>query len=188
MIDTFLCFTEWAESFKYLTVEQKARLLDLIFDFAATGECPEVEDAALNIVFGTIRRSITYTRQKYEETVEKRREAGRKGGLAPRKQSQANESKCLPSQANEPYTNNDTSSCTCSFSSSSTATDGYNDDVTCPPAYEEVEAFVIDNGINIDPVEFYEYYDEMDWRTVKGRPIVDWRAAVKNWERRQSEW
>ena len=33
-IETFICYVDWAESFKYLSTEQKARLLDLMFNFA----------------------------------------------------------------------------------------------------------------------------------------------------------
>ena len=182
-IETFICYVDWAESFKYLSTEQKARLLDLMFNFAATGECPEVEDAALNIVFGTIRRSIETNHRKYLETVEKRRIAGRRGGQA-RKQMQASESNCFSGQANEAYT--------CSFSD--TFSDSVHDDGDCgrgsddvpfvPPMIEEVEEYADSIGATIDAEQFEDYYEAIGWVIGNGKPMRDWKAAVRNWIKR----
>lgn len=56
-----------------------------------------------------------------------------------------------------------------------------------PPAHEDVEQFCTENGINIDVDAFFDHYTANGWKA--GRvPMKDWRAAARNWYRRdQSE-
>ncbi len=53
-----------------------------------------------------------------------------------------------------------------------------------PPTVEEVQAYCVSRGNNIDAREFVDYYTANGW--VQGRackPIRDWKAAVRTWER-----
>ena len=54
------------------------------------------------------------------------------------------------------------------------------------PNAEEVAAYCASRGNKIDAAHFCDYYDKTGWR--KGdSPIIDWRAAVREWERKGYE-
>ena len=54
------------------------------------------------------------------------------------------------------------------------------------PSLEEVKAYCIERNNGIDPSAFVDFYTANGWKQARGKSIVDWRAAVRTWERRQS--
>ena len=54
-----------------------------------------------------------------------------------------------------------------------------------PPAREELEQFILENGLNVDPQAFLDYYESNGWK-VGNNPMKDWKAAARNWARRES--
>lgn len=54
-----------------------------------------------------------------------------------------------------------------------------------PPTVEQVSAYCKEKGYHIDPENFVDFYTANGWRQGKGKPIVDWMAAVRTWERRE---
>ena len=53
-----------------------------------------------------------------------------------------------------------------------------------PPTAEEVGAYVLERGSDVDPQRFVDFYTSKGWR-VGSQPMKDWRAAVRTWERRE---
>ena len=53
-----------------------------------------------------------------------------------------------------------------------------------PPTPEEVRAYSEEQGLGIDPERFVDYYAAQGWRLSNGRAMKDWRAAARNWARR----
>ena len=51
------------------------------------------------------------------------------------------------------------------------------------PTLEEVKAYCQERNNNIDAEEWYNFYESKDWKIGKSK-MVDWRAAVRTWERR----
>ena len=51
-----------------------------------------------------------------------------------------------------------------------------------PPTLEEVAAYCRERGKGVDPQRFHDYYTANGWTQGKGKPIKDWRAAVRTWE------
>lgn len=52
------------------------------------------------------------------------------------------------------------------------------------PTVEEVNAYCLERNNGIDPQSFMDHYDANGWVQGKGRkPIVDWRAAIRTWEK-----
>lgn len=49
-----------------------------------------------------------------------------------------------------------------------------------PPTVDEVMAYCTENGFNIDPVRFVDYYKSNGWK-VGRNPMKDWKAAVRSW-------
>ena len=90
--NSFLLYTSDYKCVKDLRLEQKGALLDAIFEYASTGTIIDLPPV-VSMAFNFFRSHIDDNTEKWNEKVEKRRAAGRLGGLAKAensKQSQAN--------------------------------------------------------------------------------------------------
>lgn len=90
--NSIVIMTDWKDLTDSLTLEQKGQVLDAIFS-AACGEEVDTSDtdAACIPTINYITRQIEKNNEKYQEIIEKRAAAGRKGGLIKQKQAkQAN--------------------------------------------------------------------------------------------------
>ena len=56
-----------------------------------------------------------------------------------------------------------------------------------PPTLEEVSAYCRELNSKIDPQQFVDYYTANGWVQGKGKPIKDWKAAVRTWNRRENK-
>ena len=54
------------------------------------------------------------------------------------------------------------------------------------PSLEDVRAYCISRGNNVDPEQFCNFYESNGWKVGKN-PMKDWRAAVRTWEKREKE-
>lgn len=52
-----------------------------------------------------------------------------------------------------------------------------------PPTVDEVRAYCMERGNDVDPERFYDFYASKGWRVGQNQ-MKDWRAAVRTWERR----
>ena len=52
-----------------------------------------------------------------------------------------------------------------------------------PPTLEEVKAYCEARKNNVDPERFIDYYASQKWKKANGRPVSDWQACVRTWER-----
>ena len=89
--DSFVLYTSMLKSTKKLSLEQKGKLFEAILEYQETGEVPEIDDLAVEIYFDLIKNQMDIDNKKFEETLEKRREAGKRGGR-PKKQNQMDNS------------------------------------------------------------------------------------------------
>jgi archaellum component FlaD/FlaE len=52
------------------------------------------------------------------------------------------------------------------------------------PSVEEVRAYCLERDNGIDAENFFDYYSSVGWVVGKSRkPMKDWMAAVRTWER-----
>lgn len=56
-----------------------------------------------------------------------------------------------------------------------------------PPSVEEVKEYCEGNNYGIDPEAFVDFYTANGWVQGKGKPIKDWKAAVRTWEHKDSK-
>ena len=54
-----------------------------------------------------------------------------------------------------------------------------------PPTIEEVGAYCWENGYDVDPEQFVDFYQSKGWKIGKS-PMKDWQAAVRTWVRRDN--
>lgn len=52
-----------------------------------------------------------------------------------------------------------------------------------PPTLDDVSAYCLERENGIDPEAFMDFYIANGWTQGKGKPIVDWKAAVRTWEK-----
>lgn len=80
-MDGIILYTSQYAAIRRLSIEQKGRLLDCIF-LKALGEPIDIsDDPVLAMAFAFVEERMDSNAAKYEQIVEKRREAGRKGAI-----------------------------------------------------------------------------------------------------------
>ncbi len=188
MKNSFVLYTEHLEQVEMLTDEQSGVLLKALMSYAAGKELPQM-DAITAVVFSFMRAQIDKNNKKYEEAVNKRREAGRLGGLAKAdnaKQTVANVANATDAKQNvanvadNDYVNDNVN---------------VNDNVKksvarasrfTPPTEFEIKAYCREKGYSVDAARFIDYYASKGWLVGKNK-MKDWKAAVRNWERGQRQ-
>lgn len=56
-----------------------------------------------------------------------------------------------------------------------------------PPTVDEVEDYCHERGNGVDAEKFVDFYSANGWKQGRNKPIVDWKAAVRTWERSDSQ-
>ena len=54
-----------------------------------------------------------------------------------------------------------------------------------PPTIQDVKAYCIERGNGVDPERFIDFYESKGWMVGKNK-MKDWKAAVRNWERKEN--
>ena len=54
-----------------------------------------------------------------------------------------------------------------------------------PPTVEEVRSYCKERGNQVDAERFIDYYSSQKWKKANGRPVADWKACVRQWEKSQ---
>ena len=54
------------------------------------------------------------------------------------------------------------------------------------PSLDDIRAYCISRSNNVDPEQFFNFYESKGW-TIGKSPMRDWRAAVRTWEKREKE-
>ena len=52
-----------------------------------------------------------------------------------------------------------------------------------PPVMMDISAYCSSNNFKLDPQAFIDFYESKNWFVGKNK-MKDWRAALRNWERR----
>lgn len=56
----------------------------------------------------------------------------------------------------------------------------------CKPTVEEIKAFCKEKHYELDASYFYDHYEANGWKVGKN-PMKDWKAAVRNWVKREPD-
>ena len=164
--------------------EKVKTLLKAIRNFAQYGDVPDFgDDEALELVWPGIQYKLIADGKKYEDKIEQKREAGRKGGLArasKSKQKQANEADAIPDKRIKPNTDTNTDTIT----NTNSGADKPPRPRFIPPTVEEVREYCQARNNCIDPERFVAHYTSNGWMVGKNK-MKDWKAAVHSWERNE---
>ncbi len=199
MNNSFVLYTEYLEHIELLNMEQRGALFTAILAHASQKPEPEL-DPISKMAFSFIVTQLDRDRERWEQTREKRAKAGRKGGEASgksRRHDEANEANASCAKQDEANTND---------AERNEANEAVNVDVDVdgnecigqpsvakrtrtqfkPPTVEEIASYCRERGNGIDPQRFFDYNEARGWTLGKSK-MKDWRAAVRTWERGDTE-
>lgn len=191
MKDTFVLRKENRVSIDRMSDADAGALFKAILAHA-DGDDIDLENAAIpvQILYPLIAGQIDRADAAYQETCDKRAEAGRAGGVAKAgkaKQTVANDSKAKQTVANDskPY-----------HSEPEPDNDPEPDDKRkaptepkekrqrfVPPTVEEVKAYADEKGLRVDAERFVSFYESKNWMVGKNK-MTSWKAAVSGWATR----
>lgn len=52
-----------------------------------------------------------------------------------------------------------------------------------PPTLEEIKAYCKERNSTVDPVQFFEYFDEGKWIDSNGKKVKNWKQKLMTWEK-----
>lgn len=205
---TFILFKDWGSIIAKMSVEEKAAIFDALFSYTK-GE-PYTVPSSVSFFFEFMIEQIEKNDEKWTETQERCKNAGRLGGLAKSnnaKQRLANSSN--PKQPLAPLSNPKQPLATPSNNVNVNVNANVNDNVNelskdnikeidskesikksasrfLPPSYDEVASYCLFRNNNVDPQTFIDFYTSKGWK-VGNQPMKDWKAAVRTWEKREDK-
>lgn len=182
MREWFKARNSWGAALETLSDAEAGRLAKAMFAYTMRGEQRELSGAE-RAIFAIILMTLRQDEQAAAEISEKRAVAGSAGG----KQTQANASKCKQLQANACNKNSEKETDTEKETEVKETTPNGVEKKSAvrftAPTVEEVRAYCLERRNGVDPVRFCDFYAANGWKQGRGKPIVDWRACVRTWER-----
>lgn len=187
--NSFVMYTDYMEQISMLKREQRGDLFTAIMAYADNSELPDMDDVT-RMAFCFIRSQMDRDKNKYLDTIEKRREAGKQGGRPKAsgfddKAKKANGFSDNQTEAKKPDNVNDNVNVN-DIKKKGTNVPKENARFE-PPTVENVIGYCHEKGYkNVDADRFVDFYASKGWFVGKNK-MKDWKAAVRNWERQETE-
>lgn len=184
---SFVMYENWGAAIEKMNNEQAGELIKAIYAFQKN---PDVvpEDPAIAFVFEIIKQKLEEDNKRYEEVCAARSEGGKKGGrpkanASDKKQmvsEESKKSKCFSEKAKKADNDNEYDN-----DLKENTLEGVKEKRFAPPTLENVSEYCREMGYtNVDAVCFIDFYTSNGWMVGKNR-MKDWKAAVRNWDRRE---
>lgn len=181
---------DWGKATSRLKDAEKGRLIDAIVAYA-NGEDPGlILSGNEQYLFPAFQLQVDRDRADLAETEEAKRRAGIASGEARRTKG----TRVDPVEQEGTDTNK--SNKEYRIKNKDNRTETKDEDIGAkpkrtrafvPPTADEVAAFCAEHGYSIDPGAFVDYYARQGWQLANGRKIVDWKACVRTWVRKDNE-
>lgn len=183
----FYMYSAWERPMSKLTDEQLGKFLRIYYQMQLTGDTDvDSDDPMVDMMLEVVREQVTFDVRSYERKCEANKENGEKGGR-PAKPEEPNKTQQNPTKPNSRDSDSDTE-----IDSeiepeigidSERLRSGESKKRFHPPTVEEVEAYCFERNNKVDAERFVDYYTANGWKVGKN-PMKDWKAAVRNWERK----
>ena len=198
---SFILYTDYIEQIEILTMEQRGILLTACMSYQIGKELPEM-DPVTKMAFLFVSADMRRNNEKYERIVERRKEAGHKGGKQTQanranatfasnaiKQNQANQASAsdndnenVNDNDNDNDNENDNENVDVNDTLPQTPSEGAESEGDSTPTLSDVIDYCRERGGLVDAEEFYDFYTSKGWLIGK-TPMQDWKAAFRGWER-----
>lgn len=192
--ESFAFLWTFKDAMSDLEDEEKLELYEAITDFAFFDVEPVFNSRVARAVFKSIRINLQRAKDRYDRCKRngsKGAEYGKLGGRPKKKTEQLETPRITPR-----ITPNETPTKPLNVNVNVNDNDNDNDNGNrvskrsprfVAPSLDEVKVFFLQSNYSSDAERFFDYYDANGWTQGKGKPIKNWQAAARNWERRQSE-
>lgn len=171
--DQFTFYRSYYEALKALPKRDQTSVLMSVIGYALDGETPSLSGVPLS-VFTLIKPTLDSGRNKARSRMKKGRTSEEQNGTNGEQTIKEGEIEKEREEEGE----NDSSLPPTPLSRGKSKR-------FSPPSVEEVRAYCQERGNGIDPEAFVDFYAARGWKYGAGRPIVDWKAAVRTWEARR---
>lgn len=180
-------WTNFKDFLGRLEDDEIGRLFMMMLTYAESGEEPTEFEGNESFLFPVAKQMIDLAAEKNE----KLRQNGSKGGIAKSKNKQtlANDSNSYQTVANDSNVEQLVAYKEKKRNEMKRNEKERNDIKRfTPPTKEEIDAYCEERGVFlIDPQRFIDYYETRGWMLTKNRKMVDWKAAVRLWEKNERE-
>lgn len=181
----FFCQDEYLAKTAKLTDEEVGRLFRALINYHANGVLAEL-DGRESIAFDFIKEDIDKAEEAYSKKCEQASKNRRKALSNNTTDDDGGQRALTDVNGGDQYNINKKNINKDNNNSSS------KNIVTLkrfiPPTVEQIKAYCDERGVYlIDPEQFIDYYEARGWMLNKNRKMVDWKAAVRTWEKNERE-
>lgn len=205
MKDSFVLYVDQAGIIEDLDDAEAGEVLRGILTYA-NGEEPEFKSRAAKIAFKAFRATLDRDSRKWEETSQKRSEAGKRG-----LQSRWHKDEPLEEDSKEDFATEEIANdskkdfaineiAAVADSVSVSVSDNKKRDIreksAVPaqtsrktfkkPSLGEVQQYILINGYHVNAERWYAFYESKNWMIGKNK-MADWKAAVRTWEQSEKD-
>lgn len=171
MRESFVFHSEYIAD---LPREHKAVFAIYTINYALCGEKPPIEEGTLEYsLWVKIARRIDQEAEKYETIKAKRAAAGKK--------HKGNQHTQEEPKQEEPEEKQQTEKEDPTTEKPAEKPKAKNFE---KPTVEEIQAYCTERKNSVDAQAFFDFYESKGWKIGTAK-MKDWRASVRNWERRQ---
>lgn len=183
-------WTDFRQAIRHLSPADKGFLFDAMMTYAETGEEPDDLPEMAHVMWPVAKRDIDHT---IMESLN-RSNNGKKGGRGNKaeesneKQEKANESKEKQDEAEESRKEKKRNEMKGNETKGKDIVRLEPRARFIPPTADQVVAYCNERGVwLIDPQRFIDYYSARGWILTNGKKMVDWKAAVRLWEKNERD-
>ena len=179
---------ETGQHIRLLPDDEAGQLFKSLFDYAENGTIPNLTPAA-QMAFSFIRAYLDANAEKYAQTIEKRRAAGRLGAAATNGKRQQNPANAEFDAAKPPISKaKSNSKYKLKYDSLDNMADKPRRAPFKPPTLPELESYFSEKGsTKAEAQKCFYYYQSKNW-TVGRSKMADWRAAAQGWIARAGQY
>lgn len=176
---------------KRLNLNEKGQLFEAILDYAESGIEPEL-DGALGIAWDFIQPRLDQDTERYGNKVLQKqyaafvRELKKRGSVVIsfdewKNMTAVERDQLISGDIGRYPTSTPTSNSREVYASSPPRASRFT-----PPSVEEVRVYCAERKNSVDPERFVDFYASKGWLVGKSK-MKNWRAAVRSWERSDSQ-
>jgi hypothetical protein len=170
MRESFVFHSEYIAD---LPEEYKANFAMYTINYALSGEKPSIEEGSLEwALWAKIARRIDQESEKYESIKAKRAAAGKKHKGNQHTQEEPKQEG--PEEKQQTKKEEPTEKPAEKLKAKNFK----------KPTVEEIQAYCTERKNSVDAQTFFDFYESKGWKIGTAK-MKDWRASVRNWERRQ---
>lgn len=191
--NSFILYCDIGQHLELLSNEDAGLLFKGIVHYADTGELPELPPMAA-MAFSFIRAQVDRDQEKWNTTREKRRAAGKSGGLKSGESRQrSNEAKeanaSNPKQNEADEADNVNVTVPVTVINNREKADKPPRPRFTPPSTDDAITYFCEQGSSAaEAKSFIDYYAANGWKVGGKSSMKDWQAAARNWLRRAGQY